>query len=73
MGRTRRSLVRIVSVSEDDLTVVVPGWDPHHNITMPRSSVPPEIEVYPGKRLHAQVCLSALNESCLGFCSWEAE
>lgn len=74
-SRLWRTLIRIESVEEDSLTVVVTGWNSRQTVSLPKSSVPTQILdlAKPGKRIHAQVNIGADRESDLVFEDWETE
>lgn len=67
--RLWRSLVRVVEVTPTAVTVVVPGWNVHEQVTLPAASVP--VPVTPGARVHARVNLGADTKEELVFQEWE--
>ena len=70
--KSYRSLIRIVERTENEIIVVIPGWDPYVSVAIPIEGVPESIlALMPVARCHAQVNIGAEKREDLVITDWE--
>lgn len=78
MTGKRRTLIRVVRkervINQDLIWVVIPSWNPHKDVALSLSELPPHISetVKPGDRLFARVNTSAPSHNELEIEDFEA-
>jgi len=70
-----RTLVRVEAVDQDNVYVVLPGWNPQEVIRLTRAAIGPDVRSYieAGARLHARVNIGAERQDELYFDQWEGK
>ena len=70
-----RTLLRVTSVTNNHIRVIIPGWSTSERVAVKISEIPDKIfrEIFPGKRIHARVNIGENNKSKLIFKDWEVK
>lgn len=73
--KTYRTLIRVHSVDQNLLAVIIPGWDASTPVHLDLLGVPEEVKkiAVPGRRFHARVNIGAELAKDLHFADWELE
>jgi len=77
MANTRklhRTLLRIEDIGQDTIDVIIPGWNPHRAIRLPKSLLPRSVRrsyLKRGERFFAQINIGAEKASELYFKDFE--
>lgn len=68
-----RTLVRIDSLDDNHLYLIIPSWNCNDVISINRSDLPENINriIHPDMRLHAQINIGSENSNDLYFSNWE--
>jgi hypothetical protein len=72
--KPHRTLLRIEDVGRESIDVIIPGWNPHRAVRLPKSLIPEsfwESQLKIGEHLFAQINIGAEKASDLYFKDFE--